>query len=176
MIRSVKTSAAEKVKRDARVVADRARGLRWATIAQRNGVSESQARNIWRERRSAEGFRTIRPDEIVDEAVAQLEAVVEELAELAASTNNDAVRLGAVKARAAALLQRIELLQALGRVPLAPQLRYEVNIEATVNAVLQVFDRYNLPKSAAHELVDALRADPIGIEAHGRRLVLVDAN
>jgi hypothetical protein len=77
-------------------------------------------RKVWRESRSAEDFRSLRPAEVVDEAVAQLESVVEELAQLAESTNNDAVRLGAIKARAATLHQRLELLWALGRVPLAP--------------------------------------------------------
>ena len=175
-IHVMKTTAAQKVKRDALVVADRAPGLRWATVAERHGLSETMCRNIWRERRSAEDFRTLRPAEVVDEAVAQLEAVVEELAELAASTNNDAVRLGAIKARAATLIQRVELLQALGRVPVAARLRFEVNMEAAANAVLAILDRYGLPDSAAHELVDALRADPIGLEAPGRRLALIDGN
>jgi hypothetical protein len=65
---SVKTTAAEKVKRDARVVADRARGLRWTTVAERNGLSETQVRNTWRQRRSAEDFGSLRPAEVVDEA------------------------------------------------------------------------------------------------------------
>jgi hypothetical protein len=111
MIRAVKTTAAEKVKRDARVVADRARGAA-----------------VGDDRRAQTDFRSLRPAEVVDEAVAQLESVIEELARLAESTKNDAVRLGAVKARAAALIQRLELLQALGRVPVAPRLRWEIGM------------------------------------------------
>jgi hypothetical protein len=163
MIPSVRTTAREKVQRDACVVADRARGLRWATIAKRNGLSETMCRKIWRERRSAEDFRSLRPAEVVDEAVAQLESVVEELAQLAASTRNDAVRLGAIKARAATLIQRLELLQALGRVPVAPRLRWEIGMEFTANAVLAIFDRYEVPHAATQELIDALRADAIAL-------------
>jgi transposase len=172
----MKTTAAAKVKRDARVVADRARGLRWATIAERQGLSETMCRKIWRERRSGEDFRSLRPAEVVDETVAQLESVVEELAQLAASTRNDAVRLGAIKARAATLIQRLELLQALGRVPVAPRLRWEIGMEFTANAVLAIFDRYEVPHAATQELIDALRSDPIGFEAPGRRLALINGN
>jgi hypothetical protein len=32
--------AAKQVRRDERIIADRARGLRWATIAERHGLSE----------------------------------------------------------------------------------------------------------------------------------------
>jgi hypothetical protein len=102
--------------------------------------------------------------------------MVEELAELAASTRNDAVRLGAIKALCATLIQRVELLQALGRGPFAPRLRLEIGMEATTRAVLDIFQRYGVPDSATHELVDALRADAIGIEAPGRRLALIDGN
>jgi hypothetical protein len=41
---------------------------------------------------------------------------------------------------------------------------------ATANVVLHIFDKYGLPDAATHDLVDALRADPIGLEAPGRRL------
>ena len=43
-------SAHEKVARDDRIVADRARGLTWATIGARHGVTERQCRTIWAER------------------------------------------------------------------------------------------------------------------------------
>jgi hypothetical protein len=176
MIRSVKTTAAEKVKRDARIVADRARGMQWSTIAKTHRLSETQARNIWRQRRLAEDFRTLRPAEVVDEAVAQLEAMIEELAELAATTHNDAVRLGAIKARAATLHQKIELLWALGRVPIAPRLRWEIGMEATANTVLAIFDRYGVPDAATQDLIDGLRSDTIGLEAPGRRIALINDN
>jgi hypothetical protein len=172
----MKATARQKVERDARVVADRARGLTWATIAERHGLSETMCRNIWRERRSAEGFRTVRPDEVVDEVLAQVEAVVEELAELAASTNNDAVKLGAIKSRSGVLMKKVELLQALGRVPMALRLRAEISVEASANAFLGILEKYGVPDSAAHELVDALRADPIGLQTPGRRLALLNDN
>jgi hypothetical protein len=51
-----------------------------------------------------------------------------------------------------------------------------VSIEATANAVLAIFERYGLPEAAMHDLVDALRADAIGLEAPGRRLALINGN
>jgi hypothetical protein len=42
--------AASKVARDGRVVADRARGLVWATVAARHGLSERQCISIWKQK------------------------------------------------------------------------------------------------------------------------------
>ena len=45
-----RVTAQQKVERDALIVGDRARGLTWATIEARHGVTERQCRTIWAER------------------------------------------------------------------------------------------------------------------------------
>jgi len=55
---------------------------------------------------------------MVEEVLAQMDAIIEEVAELAASTNNDAVQLGAIRTRSAVIAEKVEMLQSLGRIPL----------------------------------------------------------
>ena len=49
-------------------------------------------------------------------------------------------------------------------------------MEAAATAVLGILDRYGVPDAATQELIDALRSDPIGFEAPGRRLALINGN
>jgi hypothetical protein len=92
-------TASEKVRRDLQVVADRARGFRWATIAERHRISERHARAVWAATRaSGPALGEADPVEILHEALLQLEALIEELALLAETADHDAVRLGCLKA------------------------------------------------------------------------------
>jgi hypothetical protein len=52
---------------------------------------------------------------VLREALVQVEQVLDDLAVLTLSTTNDAVRLGAIKARAETVDRRTEILHALGR-------------------------------------------------------------
>lgn len=101
-------SAVEKVERDERVVCDRVRGLTWATIAAAHGLSVRQCQNIVAARLDARRTGAVDDNTRIklDELLMQLEASVEELALLAEKTGNDAVRLGATKAKVALLTQR----------------------------------------------------------------------
>src|SRR4051794_23905516 len=92
-------STAAQAKRNAEIVRDRARGLRWSTISSRHGLTQRQAQNIWAARRDEEHEQRVDPDELVLDEVASLDAAIEELALFAESTANDSVRLGAIKAR-----------------------------------------------------------------------------
>jgi hypothetical protein len=113
----VRVTAQEKVRRDAAIAGDRARGLGWAQISERHGVSERQARTIWRERLQEVSTEPVDVREALREAIAQLDAAIEDLALLAESTSNDSVRLGAIKARLAAMAERHELMRLSGLLP-----------------------------------------------------------
>ena len=113
--------AASKVARDGRIVADRARGLTWATVAARYELYERQCVAIWKARLAAEPLEEVDPREALLEAAAQLDAAIEELALLAEATANDAVQLGAIKARLTAMQQNHDLLRLAGPLPWSPQ-------------------------------------------------------
>jgi hypothetical protein len=98
--------AAKKVRRDEQIVRDRASGLLWSTIAQNHHLSERQAREVWRERLAAEPLEELDGRDWLRQVLLQTEQAVEELALLARTTRNDAVRLGAIRGRLAAMAQR----------------------------------------------------------------------
>jgi hypothetical protein len=86
--------------RNARVFADRARGLSWAAIEQRHGISERQSRRI------VDGYIASRRPTlelyaaaVIRELLAQFEQAIEDLALLADDTSNEAVKLGAIARR-----------------------------------------------------------------------------
>jgi hypothetical protein len=155
--------AAQKVGRDQRIVGDRARGLAWATIAERHGLSERQCQNIIAEHLAAQ--RHVTNDDVaryVDELLLQLDRAVEEFALLAERTGNDPVRLGALKAKAGLLVQRLAILRLCGRIPADPyQLQWAVDAQRVRDVLLSVFGRYEVPDAALHEVRAAftVRAD-----------------
>src|SRR5262245_57253806 len=118
---SSRLDAQSKVARDGRVVADRARGFSWATVAGRHGLSERQCISIWKARLAAEPLEEVDLREALLEAAAQLDAAIEDCSLLAEATANDAVRLGAIKARLAAMQQKHELLRLAGLLPFSPR-------------------------------------------------------
>jgi hypothetical protein len=88
--------AQEKVERDRLIVADRAAGLTWPTIARRHDISERQGRRAARSHwEGASGLAEHDPVEAVLEALEQVDVIVERFARLAAEATHDAVVVGA---------------------------------------------------------------------------------
>jgi hypothetical protein len=158
-------TAGEKVRRDARIVADRAHGLGWATIADRHGLSERHCRTIWTEQAAMLAIEDVGPLERVQEAILQYDCVLEDLALLAEQASHDAVRLGAVRSRLAAIEQRLVLFQMLGLLPRDLEcLRNEREARDLARVLRTVFDRYGLPPEAEEEILSALN----GKNGHSR--------
>jgi hypothetical protein len=156
-------NAREKVKRDCEIVADRARGLTWRTIAARHGLSERQCRTVWAERRPPLA-EALEGDLVaaLEEALAGLDAVIEDCALLAERTANDAVRLGAIKARMAAMGERFSLLRACGLLPHDLGLwRQEIDLASLMRTMDEVFERHDVSTEALADLGEALRAHSV---------------
>lgn len=104
--------------RDAAIVADRARGMRPALIAQRNGVTERTVRRVlaaWRESRPILG--RVDPVAEIAATLAAYEQAAEDLAALAEDASQDAVKLGAIVRRVELVEHRLSLMRAVGLVP-----------------------------------------------------------
>jgi hypothetical protein len=161
-------NAAGKVKRDAEIVKDRARGFTWQTIAERHGVAERHARRVFSE--YLEGMfvqHDSDPFETAREMLARYDSLIEDLALIAAGTAQDAVRLGALRSKLAALNQRFEFQRAVGLIPpTAGRWAQEVDVRRASAAILEIFNRYGLPEEAESDLIAALRPAPA--EAPGR--------
>ena len=159
--------AAQKARRDERIAADRAGGLRWATIAERHGISERHAREVWRERLAAESLEELDGRDWLRQVLVQTEQAVEELALLAQATKNDAVKLGAIRARLAAMAQRDEVLRLAGYLPCSPRAAMtEADLRSTANVVRRVLERHDPPDALLADLLEALRT-PVGVRSNG---------
>jgi hypothetical protein len=161
---SKRLTAREKVVRDGKIVADRARGLGWALIADRYGLTERQCQNI-----STHYFdtqpkpRDADPLTAVKETIASCDAIIEDLALVAESATHDAVRLGAIKARQYAVEQRFRLKQAVGLIPRNLGLFVqEIDIQHVVMALDAVIAKHDPGVEFHKDLIAALRDDGIG--------------
>jgi hypothetical protein len=158
-----RVTAQQKVERDAHIVADRSRGLTWATIEARHGVGERQCRTIWAERLREISTEPVDVREALREAITQLDAAIEDCALLAESTSNDSVRLGAIKARLAAMGERDELLRLSGLLPFdARAVRTEAELRDINDLILGLFDKHGLGDDAKRELEEGFEAGLAG--------------
>ena len=155
------------MRRGAEIVADRARGLRWATIAEKHSLSERQAREVWRERLSAEHLESLDGREAIIEALGQVEAGIEDLALLAQTTNNDSVRLGAIRARLDLMGRRVTLLRMGGYLPFTPRdAMVEANFRRTGEAIIEVMEKHGVLDDVADDLLEALSSPIVAPNGH----------
>jgi hypothetical protein len=156
-------SAQKQVQRDARIVSDRARGFGWAAIAERHGLSERRCHEIWSTYWATQpSLGEIDPVEAVNEAIAQHDALVEDLARLAETSTQDAVRLGVLKAKREAMRERLILMQAVGLLPRdLGLLKHEVDVRRIIQVFMAALDRHDLPEVVEDDLLEALRAGSI---------------
>lgn len=155
---------AERRRRDQALVADRARGIGWAELATRHDVSERQARRIveaWYADHPA--VADLDPRRIVLETLAAFDQDLEDLAVLSISTENDAVKLGAIKARGEAFRGRVQVLREIGLLPLDwKRWTSELDGRQVVERFFEVLSRHQdaVPDDVVADLERALGALP----------------
>lgn len=152
-------SARSRAERIDRIVADRARGLRWATIGARHGVSARQAQRLWKEAARADPGAPTAEDSLdrVHERLDQYEAAIEELALLSEQTKHDGVRLGAIRARVDVIERHTQLLIALGLLPYdLGDLRADSDLRHAARAIIDVLERHRAPLEMVREMRIAL--------------------
>ena len=154
-------NAREKTNRDNQIVAARMRGLSWATIAATHELSERQCQQILEDYRASHPrLRQRDPLELLDELLDGYQGAQEELAEISATTNHDATRVGAIRTRLDALVAQTNLLMLVGVLPRnLGQLRHDVDVQELARQTLAVFDRHGVSIEAKRELLLVLRAN-----------------
>lgn len=111
-------TSAQQVKRNRQIVLDEARGYTWDTIAERHGVSARRAQQIWREwQESPDRAEGVDEQVAIDDEIALLTQAIEDYAELAATSENDSVKLGAMNSKIRTQDRRIALYRAVGALP-----------------------------------------------------------
>jgi hypothetical protein len=155
---AARLTAQQKVQRDAEIISDRARGLSWPTIALRHKLSERQCRTIWAEYREQQrAFSDTDPIDAVLDAIATHDAVIEELALLSESANQEAVKLGAIKARLAALHAKALLMQAVGLLPAdLGLLRREIETRWVAETIIGTCKKHNASIEFLRDLHEAM--------------------
>jgi hypothetical protein len=154
----------ERFLRNSQVVRERARGLGWAEISARFGLSDRQARRVVAEyRESRPHLHELDPIEIIEEALLQHDAAIEDLALLAQTTSHDGTKLGAIKGRLEALRAKLELMAAVGVLPRdLRRLQIEVDIRHVAQAILDVFAAYDVPHEVQRAVVEAVESRNAG--------------
>lgn len=148
-------NAQERVRRDAEVVAARARGLSWPTIAAQFHLSERQCRRIVREYRAEAEAEAFDAASAVRDALEAHDAAIEELALLAEQTNHDGAKLGAIRARLDAIRSRWELMRAIGLLPAnLGQLWSEFDAEMVSREIVAVLDKHEIAADVRREISD----------------------
>ena len=163
--RNNRLTAAKKVKRDRAIVADRLSGFTWTAVAARNGLEVRSCQKIVKAALSNRTLPWTEPFDALEEHLAQLDAVVGDLAELAETTDNPSVRLGAIRSRADVLTRRIAFLIDAGVLP--------SHLDMT-RAKTEIFDFVEMvERRVVISVPQEYRADLIG---HLRRLMFDFAN
>lgn len=151
-------TAAEKVERDRQIVAAKARSLSDATVADTFKVSERTVRDVMTAfRKGQPTLKSVDPIEVVEQVLFELRGSIEELAMVAATTKNDNVRVGAIKARIEALNQTTALMQATGVLPHdLGTLKVDMDVRAFAATVLKVFADEGIPDEVVDKVIDLL--------------------
>ena len=145
------------MQRDAQIAADRAAGRSWPSIAADHDISERQARRAARSHwEGASGLTEHDPVEAVLEALAQVDAIAERFARLAAEATHDAVVVGALKGQLGAIRERLALMQAVGLLPLdLGLLRRDIHAREFAEETMRVLREHNVDQSVLLALRDA---------------------
>ncbi len=147
--------------RDARVYADRRRGVSWAAIEERHGVSARQGLRIVDRMADRRPLIEVDPDEAVRELLEHFEQAIEDLAMLVDSTN-DAVRVAAITRRVEIVERRVLTLRELGLIP-ADWRRWRHGLEARelYGRLVGVLSRHpDVPASVVAELAAVIDEEP----------------
>jgi hypothetical protein len=150
-----------------RVVVERGKGERWRDIAARAGLSERQCRRIHvAYTRSAPTLDRSELVREIEDALLGYDADIEELALVSMTTRSDVARVAAVKARMAARWRKLELLSISG---VLGDMRTEIDVRVIADAVMTVFDEYNVPDDARRAVLAALPDGTASVDRAGAR-------
>jgi len=148
-VRRARGIAAERAKTDKR---GKLAPTPWSAIGEKFGLSERQARRIYEdfcrwERDQHDPLAT------VDEAIMLREAARDHLGELAVSGDNSSAQVGAAKAMLDADRERLELMQAAGRLPRnLARFRAEADFMTIARQMVELMRKRGVPSDVLDEV------------------------
>jgi hypothetical protein len=157
-------NTAEKARRNAEIIVDRALGMTWPQIAAKHNLTKRAALVIYKQWRdeAMEAYNEEESLELAFDYKARFEAVEAKFAEIAASSVNDSARVGALRSLVTTTVQRLALDQATGKLPRnLGKLRVELDVRHVSQVVVATMKKHGVPEEAMREIQLALRGhDP----------------
>jgi hypothetical protein len=149
----------QRVERDNKIVALRARGFPERAVAERFNITPARVGEIMEAWRSTKPkLRLIDPLEIIDQCVDGYQADMEHLSVIAENAGNSNTAVGAINARMAARDRIIALLQTTGVLPHdLGKLRVEVDVRFIAQQLVTILNKYDVPENVQQELIMALQ-------------------
>jgi DNA repair ATPase RecN len=118
---------------------------------------------VWADALARQPLETYGGADAIAEALMQVEATIEQLAELADSTRNDPVKLGAIRARLDAMEQRIRLLRLAGFMPASwRDAMVETDMHRLAERIRATLERHDPSPEFIDDLLEAL-GQPAGL-------------
>lgn len=144
-----RTIAAERARIDVR---GRRSPVPWKTIAARHGITTRQAQRIYTDFCAWEESQHD-PLRTVDDAILLREALLDRLGDLAVSGDSSSAQVGACRAMLDVDRERLELMQAVGRLPRnMARYRAEVEFVQIVDEILKTLEGRGVGRDALEEI------------------------
>jgi hypothetical protein len=136
----------------------RAAPVPWRTIASRHGITARQAERIYVEFCAWE-LSQADPLRTVDESILLREALLDQLGEIAVAGDSSSAQVGASKAMLDVDRDRLQLMQAVGRVPRNLR-RHQADVEfvTIVDEILDLLERRGVEREALKDIQAIVRA------------------
>lgn len=165
---SNRPSAVDRIRRDAAIVAERARGAAQTELASRYGISVRQVRNICTTASGPVVAASLsRAEELLLGVMSEYDDLQAELQALPKAQPN--IQLGAVKARLQLLRDRTHLLQATALIPAEMYaVDHQQQAMRIVEIVLDAFEEFNVPVDVQRTIVE--RVEAVGKSGGAARL------
>lgn len=141
--------------RDAKIVAARARGKSWPTIAREHKLSIRRCHQIVDEWRSdGLGADVIDPSAEIRAMLDLLGQAIEDLAAVEERTKHDGWKIAATRQKVDVALTRLDLLQALGVMPSPQTMRFEHEVQQLFRDFADLGRQFDVPEGYLQALVE----------------------
>lgn len=136
----------------------------WSTLARRYGVSESRLRRLYAKvQAQAEMHNNLTGLPVLEETLSILEGSIEELARVAATTENDNAKVGALRLMLETVERRVTLLSGMGRMPRSFRAMDELtSLSRLIRTFVEKLERHDIPPEVVEEFMVMLAdAQPV---------------
>lgn len=154
-----RSQRAREIAADRAVPTDSGKPMTWGRIAKKHGITPRQAQRIYAQFLDFEAAKHGDPLAIVDDALLLREALLERLGEIVASDAQETAIVGAARAMREIDVERLELMQAVGRLPRSmTRWQSESDFAEIVRGVLSILEANSIGEPVLRQIQDLVRS------------------